>query len=210
MRILSLDSAGPGCSATLVTDGQVTAELRRKADRGQAALLATMARDCLASGGIEATQLDLIAITVGPGSFTGIRGGIALAQGIALAAGIPVIGVTVGEALADSLPQIGGRQLWVATASRKDRVFLEIDGERLSVATTELPRVRQKLALAGSAAPDIASRLAAKGVDVMLTDARLPLGRHIAVIAECRFRGDIPPLAAEPLYIDPPEARPAA
>ncbi len=207
MRILSLDSAGPGCSATLVTDGQVVTELRQKAERGQAALLTTMARDCLADAGLQATQLDLVAVTVGPGSFTGIRGGIALAQGIALAAGIEVIGVTVGEALADSLPQLGGRQLWVASTSRKDRVFLEIDGQRLSVATTDLPMPRQPLAIAGTAAPDIASRLAARGVNVMLTDARLPMGRHIALVAEQRFRGDIAPLPAEPLYIDPPEAK---
>ena len=54
-------------------------------------------------------------------------------------------------------------------------------------------------------------RLAARDVDVMLTDARLPIVRHVAVVAERRFQGELRPLPAQPLYVDPPEARlPAA
>ncbi len=41
----------------------------------------------------------------------------------------------------------------------------------------------------------------------MLTDARLPMARHVAMAAECRFRGVLSPLPAQPLYVDPPEAR---
>ena len=95
------------------------------ATQGHAALLPVMARDVLAEAAIAAASLDLVAVTVGPGSFTGIRAGLALAHGIALAAGVPVVGVTVGEALADSLPYLGERQLWVAIDSRRGRVFLE-------------------------------------------------------------------------------------
>ena len=58
---------------------------------------------------MSAADLDLVAVTVGPGSFTGIRAALALAHGLALAAGVPVIGVTVGEALADALPHLGDR-----------------------------------------------------------------------------------------------------
>jgi tRNA threonylcarbamoyladenosine biosynthesis protein TsaB len=144
---------------------------------------------------------------VGPGSFTGIRGGVALAQGIGIAANVPVIAVTVGEALADSLPQLGGRTLWCATSSRRGRIFLEVGDEVFSLAVDELPNPHGPVAIAGGAAPEVASRLAARGVNVMLTDACRPTGRHIAEVAQRRFRGEIRPLAAEPLYVDPPEAR---
>jgi tRNA threonylcarbamoyladenosine biosynthesis protein TsaB len=207
MRILALDSAVARCSATIVAGGEVIAGYQQDLDRGHASVLPVMARDCLRDAGIEAADLDLIAVTVGPGSFTGIRGGVALAQGIGVAADRPVLGVTIGEALADSLPQLGGRTLWCATVSRRGRIFLEIDDAVLSLALTELPTPAGPVALAGGAAGDVASRLAARGMNVMLTDARLPTGRHIAQVAERRFRGIIRPLAAEPLYVDPPEAR---
>ena len=207
MRILALDSAVARSSATLVADGEVAAFYQRNLDRGHASVLPIMARDCLRDAGLRAADLDLIAVTVGPGSFTGIRGGVALAQGIGVAANRPVIGVTVGEALADSLPQLGGRTLWCATTSRRGRIFLEVGDEVFSIAVNELPHVRGPIAVAGGAAPDVASRLAARGVNVMLTDARLPTGRHIAQVAERRFLGRIRPLPAEPLYVDPPQAK---
>jgi len=207
MRILALDSAVARCSATLVFDGEVIAGYQQDVERGHAAILPVMAHDCLRDGGIQAADLDLIAVTVGPGGFTGIRGGVALAQGIAIAADRPVIGVTVGEALADSLPQLGGRTLWCAATSRRGRVFLEVGDDVLSLALTDLPTPQGPIAVAGGAAPDVASRLAARGFNVMLTDARLPTGRHIAQVAEQRFLGAIRTLPAEPLYVDSPEAR---
>jgi tRNA threonylcarbamoyladenosine biosynthesis protein TsaB len=207
MRILALDSAVARCSATVVIDGDVVAGYQQDLERGHASVLPVMAQDCLRDARQYAAGLDLIAVTVGPGSFTGIRGGVALAQGIAVAAGRPVIGVTVGEALADSLPYLGGRTLWCVTTSRRGRIFLEAGDEVFSLALTELPNPSGPVAVAGAAAPDIASRLAARGVNVMLTDARLPTGRHIAQVAEQRFLGTIRKLPAEPLYVDPPEAK---
>jgi tRNA threonylcarbamoyladenosine biosynthesis protein TsaB len=207
MRILALDSAVARCSATIVDDGAVAAYRQRDLERGHASVLPVMAQDCLRDIAIRAADLDLIAVTVGPGSFTGVRGGLALAQGIAVAAGRPVIGVTVGEALACSLPQLGGRILWCATTSRRGRIFLEIGEQVLSLAIVDLPTPDRPVAVAGGAARDVASRLAAKGANVMLTDAVLPFGRHIAQVAEQRWRGSIRPLPAEPLYVDPPEAK---
>jgi tRNA threonylcarbamoyladenosine biosynthesis protein TsaB len=207
MRILALDSAVARCSATLVVDGVVIAGYQRDLERGHAAVLPVMVRDCLRDAGFRAADCDVVAVTVGPGSFTGIRGGLALAQGLALAAGRPVIGVTVGEALADSLPQLGGRSLWCATVSRRGRIFLEIGDDVLSLALTDLPDPSGPVAVAGGAAADVASRLAARGANVMLTDARLPTGRHIAEVAARRFLETLRPLPAEPLYVDPPEAK---
>ena len=156
---------------------------------------------------LRAPDLDLIAVTVGPGSFTGIRAGLALAHGIGRAANVPVVGVTVGEALTDSLPHLGARELWSVIDSRRDRIFLERQGTTIAVALADLPQPSNSVAVAGDAAPTVAAWLAARDVDVMLTDARLPMARHIAVVAENRSAGRILPLAAQPLYVDPPEAR---
>jgi tRNA threonylcarbamoyladenosine biosynthesis protein TsaB len=207
MRILALDSAVGRCSATLVSGDSIIAGFQQDIERGHASLLPVMVQDCLAQAGITAGELDAVAVTVGPGSFTGIRAGVALAQGIALAAGVPAIGVTVGEALADSLPQLRERTLWCVTDSRRGRIFLETGDEVRSLAIADLPNPAGPVAIAGAASIAIASQLAARGVNVMLTDARLPTGRHIASVAERRMRGAIRPLAAEPLYVDAPEAK---
>lgn len=207
MLTLALDSALTRCSAGLVRDGALLCSRQQDAPRGQAALMPTLVRDLLDQAGVVASALDLIAVTVGPGSFTGIRAGLALAHGIALAAGVPLVGVTVGEALADALPHLGGRSLWVAIDSRRDRVFLERDAAVVACGLDALPRVEHPVAVAGDAAGAVAARLAARGANVMLTDARLPMVRHVAMVGARRLAGDIPPRDAQPLYVDPPEAR---
>jgi hypothetical protein len=100
--------------------------------------------------------------------------------------------------------------LWVVTDSRRGHIFLERDGEVVSLAVEALPVPTGKVAIAGSAAPHVAARLAAAEVNVMLTDARFPLPRHIALIAARRHARLLPSRPAQPLYVDPPEARPPA
>jgi tRNA threonylcarbamoyladenosine biosynthesis protein TsaB len=207
MRILAIDSAVSRCSATIVDDGKVVSGYQQDLDRGHAAVLAPMVQQCLAGAGLTAADMDIIAVTVGPGSFTGIRGGLALAHGLSVGADRPLVGVTVGEALKDSLPNPGGRLLWCAIPSRRGRIFLEVGDTIHSFAITGLPDPAQPVAIAGAAAPEIAARLAARGINVMLTDARLPTGRHIAAVAARRFAGVLRPLAVEPLYVDEPEAK---
>ena len=208
MRILALDAALARCAAAIVVDREVLAARQTDATQGHAALLPVMAKDVLAEAAMAATSLDLVAVTVGPGSFTGIRAGLALAHGIAVAAGVPVVGVTVGEALADSLPFLGERHLWIAIDSRRGRVFLE-RGDTVSRGVRSMrsrcPPARWPSL--GDAAAQVAARLAARDADVMLTDARLPLARHVAVVAERRIGGELRPLPAQPLYVDPPEAK---
>ena len=208
MRILALDSALSRASATLVSGRAVLAGRQRDQGRDQAAILPMMARECLREAGVRAEELDGIGVTVGPGSFTGIRAGLALALGLGQSAGCQVVGVTVGEALAAALPDLGERALWCAIPSRRGHVFLEIGGQILSAPLSDLPRPAAPVAIAGSAAVDVASRLAAQGADVMLTDAELPSGRYIGAVAERRMLGQSRPLGPEPLYIDPPQAKP--
>jgi tRNA threonylcarbamoyladenosine biosynthesis protein TsaB len=211
MRVLALDAALARCSAAIVVNRQPIAVRQEDAARGHAALLPVMADAVLEASGFCATALDLVAVTVGPGSFTGIRAGLALAYGVGCAAGIPIVGVTVGEALADSLPYLGERQLWSVIDSKRRRVFLERDDNVIAIPLDELPFPSGRVAIAGDAAPAVAAMLAARDADVMLTDARLPMARHIAVVGERRLAGELPPRPALPLYVDPPEARlPAA
>jgi tRNA threonylcarbamoyladenosine biosynthesis protein TsaB len=208
MLILALDGALSRCSAAVVADERLVAARQQDTTRGQAALLAPFADVVLAEARVTAAELDLIAVTVGPGSFTGIRAALALAHGLGLGTGRPVIGVTVGEALASALPALGTRTLWVAIDSRRERVFLARGNEPpVAVAREALPEPEGPVAIAGDAAVDIAARLAARGADVMLTDARVPQPRHVALVAARRWKSELPPLPAQPLYVDPPAAR---
>jgi tRNA threonylcarbamoyladenosine biosynthesis protein TsaB len=207
MRILALDAALARCSAGVVVDDILQASRVAEARQGHAALLPALVQAALVDTALVAVDLDLIAVTIGPGSFTGIRAALSLAHGLALGAGIPVIGVTVGEALADSLPHLGHRQLWVAIDSRRGRIFLEQGATIVSLALEELPMPGSPIAVAGDAANAVAARLAARDRDVMLTNARLPMPRHIALAATHRHTGRLPPRPAQPLYVDPPEAK---
>ncbi len=206
MRILVLDSALTRCTAAVVADDVVVAVRTGPRQQSHEAVLPVMARDVLEEAGGTA-GFDLVAVTVGPGSFTGIRAGLALAHGIALGLDLPVVGVTVGEAIADAFPRLGERRLWTVTTSRRGHVFLERGSEVLSMALEAVPMPTGRVAIAGSAALEVAAWLAGAGADVMLTDARFPLPRHIAHIAAERHAGLLPPREAQPLYVDPPEAR---
>jgi tRNA threonylcarbamoyladenosine biosynthesis protein TsaB len=203
MRVLVLDSALARRTAAVVDDAVVA--IRSEAGKqGHETVLPVMARDVLAEAG---GAIGLVAVTVGPGSFTGIRASLALGHGIGLALGVPVIGVTVGEAIAEAFPHLGGRDLWVVTDSRRGHIFLERGPETVSLAWEALPMPERKVAIAGAAANQAAARLAARGADVLLTDARFPMARHIAQVAVRRHEGGILGRAAQPLYVDPPEAR---
>ncbi len=207
MLTLALDAALDRCAAALIDDDRLLDE--RAVPGGEASRLPDLVRALLDT----APAPDLIAVTVGPGSFTGIRGGLALAHGIGVAAGIPVIGVTVGEALAEALPRLGHRELWIAIGGRRGRVFLARPGAEdgrfagVDLDALPLPVAGAAVAVAGDAAIPVAAFLAARGCDVMLTDARHPQARQIALVAARRFAGGLPALPAQPLYVDPPEAK---
>ena len=128
MHILAIDASLSRCSVALLGDGRLLAQRVRDGDRGHAAALPPMAAAVLEEAGLRATDLDAVAAVVGPGGFTGLRAALALAHGIALGAGLPVIGVTTGEALAAALPpedRAGGRAVWAAVDNRRGRVVLE-------------------------------------------------------------------------------------
>ena len=191
--ILTLDAALGGCSAGLVDGEGGVVERRLDGARGHLAALPLLAADVL--GGRAVGSLEAVAVTVGPGSFTGLRAALALAHGIGLAAGRPVLGVTVGAAI--SLDP----DLWTVIDSRRGRVFLERDGVVVSVALDALPEPVGRVRIAGDAAIAVASRLAARGASVLLTAWRRPMPAGIAAAARAR------PVLPRPLYVDPPAAQ---
>ena len=218
MRILALDAAGDRAAIGLI-DGDDTPIVRMgDGTRGEAARLADLVDAALATAGCTPADLDLVAVTVGPGSFTGLRAALALAQGIGDARAIPVIGVTVGEAIAAAMtggPDNRSRSLWVATDSRRGRLFLErMPGTPAALTgvfdETDLPLPSGPVDAAGDAAAQLAARLAARGTDVRLTAGRHATPAGIAQAAAARHAGRLPPRPTLPLYIDPPEARPPA
>ncbi|MGH7212470.1 MAG: tRNA (adenosine(37)-N6)-threonylcarbamoyltransferase complex dimerization subunit type 1 TsaB, partial [Acetobacteraceae bacterium] len=198
MLTLALDSALARVSAAVLDGEHILAADIRDVARG-IALLPLMAEAVLAEAGVRPAALGLIAVTVGPGGFTGIRGALSLAHGIGLAAGMPVVGVTVPEALAAALPPDAGRALWVAIDSRRGRVFLAIKDRIATVALDSLPLPDGPIALAGDASAVVAARLADRGADVMTTGASLPDPSGITRAACDRLRGVLAPLAAQPL-----------
>lgn len=202
-RILAIASSSGGAAAAIVQDGVVLAGETLAAARGLPEAIPLMVARLIEQAGAP----DLVAAVVGPGSFTGLRAGIAVAHGIALGAGIDLVGVSVAEALAEALPALGGRALWVALDSRRGHCFLSRDGDVQSFALDAVPPASGRVALAGDAANQVAATLAARGTDVMLTSARHPKPRLVAAVALRRARGDLPPLDAVPLYVDPPEAK---
>ncbi len=99
MRMLALDTATEACSVALLTESGLTGQFA-DVGRGHAEQILDMVNAVLAEAGVTLSMLDGIAASVGPGSFTGVRISVAVAQGLAFGAGLPVVQVTTLEALA--------------------------------------------------------------------------------------------------------------
>ncbi len=99
MRILALDTSTGHCSVTVLSEGICYSAEGTEAE-SQASSLFSLLAHVLQRVGLSYAQLDRIAVTTGPGSFTGVRIGLAAAKGIALASGLPLIGVSGLEAIA--------------------------------------------------------------------------------------------------------------
>jgi len=123
MIVLSLDTALAACSAAVVRDGQVLAAASEPMLRGHQERLATLVEEIMQAAGLPFSAIDRVGVTVGPGSFTGLRVGLAFAKGLGLALGKPCIGVGVLEALAASDP---GPCLTVAMIdAKRGQVYLQ-------------------------------------------------------------------------------------
>ncbi|MEM9761171.1 MAG: tRNA (adenosine(37)-N6)-threonylcarbamoyltransferase complex dimerization subunit type 1 TsaB, partial [Pseudomonadota bacterium] len=106
--ILAIDTSANRCAVALVAEGQALSTRAERMDRGHAERLFPMVREVLAEAGADVSTVERLAVCTGPGSFTGLRVGVAAARGLALGRGIPAIGITRFQALAAMLT--GARQ----------------------------------------------------------------------------------------------------
>jgi len=214
MRILAIEGALARCSAAVLAEGIVVAAEAAEAARGHPSLLPAMAARVLGQAGLAATALDAVAVGVGPGGFTGLRAAIALAEGIARGAGVPLVGASTGEILAQPLPEAdrAARHVWAVADNRRGRVVLEAfapgavtPAAPLVAALDDLPRGVSPLLL-GDAAEAVAAALRARG-DAAEARPGLPLAEHLARLAARRRAGQLPPRGTSPLYAEPPAVR---
>ena len=133
MHILGFDTATSACSAALWRDGHITARRFETMVKGHSENLMGMIEEVMKDAGADYPDLDLIAVTTGPGGFTGIRIGLAAARGLAFAADLPCLGVTTLDAIAHGVEETerqGGAVL-VAIESKRADIYAQVFGPRL-------------------------------------------------------------------------------
>lgn len=218
MRILAIDTASDTACVGLVEDGVVRAEelVRVSAQHGET-LLPRVAH-VLEVAGVARTEIDLIAVGLGPGSFTGVRIGLATAKGLAIGLGKPIVGVRSSRALAAAAE--GARRI-VAIDGKKGEVFASAwtfaDGALCALLedTHGKPeamaeRVRSAIGtgaatLVGTAASAYPAFVSALGPDIVRATADLDTVRAVTLASEARAvfeqsgPGDLARL--EPIYV---------
>ena len=219
MNILALDTSMTACSVALWRDGGVDLSRRRDMERGHAEALMPMVGEVLDEAGRGAGDLDLVAVTVGPGAFTGLRIGLAAARGLALAAGLPCFGATTTETVAHSVPEAerSDATLVVALRSNRDDLYAQAFNAGLEPLAEPRALLAQDVAglvsesgrvvVAGDASNLVRPALAGAGFDVVVSGASgTPDAAVLAAIAARRWRPGESPASPSPLYLKPPAA----
>ena len=216
MKLLSLDSATTACSAALWGDGAVLAHRHRAMMRGHAEALVPMIEEVVGEARVGYQELDHVVATVGPGAFTGLRIGLATARGIALAAGVPVGGVTTLEVLAHATggDERAGRTVVVVIETKRADLYLQAFDPALTPLTepaAHLPEAAARrlpvgpLLFAGDGSARLAATLADR--DVRYTRAPgAPDAAEVAALAARRLAAGGALLVPTPLYLRPPDA----
>lgn len=206
MIVLGLDTCLNACSVAVLDGETVLAHASEAMARGHQERLAPMTQAVMAQAGVPFSKLQRIGATVGPGSFTGLRVGVAFAKGLGSALGIPVVGVGALEALAAE-----ARGLVAAVIdARRDQVYIQVfDGGQPLMAPDVLPlgtaaarlaelAMGRTLTLVGSGAPLLAG--AAPGAEVLT-----PEGCDARAVA--RLAAGKAPTPIRPLYLRAPDAK---
>jgi tRNA threonylcarbamoyl adenosine modification protein YeaZ len=218
MRVLAIDTALDACSAAVLdmSRGGVTASETLALNRGHAEALMPLIARVMDRAEIEFAQLDRIAVTTGPGSFTGLRVGISATRAIALAAGKPAIGLsTLAGFAAPLIAEDDSTNVVAVVDARHNHVYLQVfgTGGRTLVApriATLRDAVRAAVTGPTRVIGSAASLLAAawpKGTEPpLLVDPRgAPDITWIARLGAASAEGYGPP---RPLYLRAPDAQP--
>ncbi|MBL8703741.1 MAG: tRNA (adenosine(37)-N6)-threonylcarbamoyltransferase complex dimerization subunit type 1 TsaB [Rhodospirillales bacterium] len=219
--ILAFDCAGGACSAVAWRDGRALARSGRTMTHGQAEVLVPMIRATLDEAGIGFGDLAAIATTLGPGSFTGLRAGLATARGLALATGLPCYGFSTLAiaARAVSPAERSGRRIAAAIDTRRDDLFVQVfDGDARAIGEGQVVTIDRAAAmladvpvvLAGDATAALSDRLRRAGADAIVAAKAGVL--DVAIVAElaaARHAAGAPGDAMRPLYLRAPDVTPA-
>jgi tRNA threonylcarbamoyladenosine biosynthesis protein TsaB len=214
VKVLALDTCLDACSAAVCEDGVAIAVLSEPMSRGHQERLAPMVAEVMAQADVAFDALGLIAVTVGPGSFTGLRVGLAFAKGLALALGVPCVGVGTLEALAASASEAKFGKAFVAAAvdARRGQIYLQafIDGRAAMAPDALQPEIAAaRLAelwpggpatLVGSGSGLVAGVLPSATISDCLAPNPVAVAR-----AALRLKSPYPP--PKPLYLRAPDAR---
>jgi tRNA threonylcarbamoyl adenosine modification protein YeaZ len=217
MRVLAIDTALEACSAAVLDldRGGVIASETTVMARGHAEAVMPMIARVMDAAGIEFADLDRVAVTTGPGSFTGLRVGISAARGIALAAGKPALGLsTLAGFAAPLIAEDDSTQVVAAIDARHDHVYLQVFGA--AGRTLVAPRIAS-LRDAVRAAMTGPARIVGSGARLMA--AAWPKEADAPLQVEQRSAPDIGWIARlaaasegygppKPLYLRAPDARP--
>jgi tRNA threonylcarbamoyladenosine biosynthesis protein TsaB len=218
LRILAIDTALGACSAcVLAQDAAEPLALETQSmERGHAEALLPLVERVVSQVDGGFSTIDRVAVTIGPGTYTGLRVGIAAARAVGLAAGVPVVGVTTLSALIAPLMSGDKRRLLAAAIdARHGQVYFHMvaPGGR-SVIQPTIIGIRDAVrligagpvALNGSGAPAIAVEALTSGIDAVVpSGAGEP---DIAWVARLGLAADPAQTLPKPLYLRSPDAKP--
>lgn len=216
MNVLSLDSATEACSAAVLCDGVLVAHRFETMRRGHAEMLMLLVQDVMQQAGLTFDKLDLIATTVGPGGFTGLRIGLASARGLALASSTPIVGVTTLEAVAKANPSTENPLLIALDSKRADLYMqlFDVNGDPLSEPGAMLPAEIGRtlpagtISVGGNAADRVLEAFAERTPSLLRHEGpTLPDAAIVAQIGAERHTQKPSNESPRPLYLRPPDAQ---
>ncbi|MEA2909643.1 MAG: tRNA threonylcarbamoyladenosine biosynthesis protein TsaB [Bradyrhizobium sp.] len=219
MLILAIDTALDACAAgVLDTDaGKLIAQESLPMKRGHAEALMPLIARVMKASGVAFAALDRIAVTTGPGSFTGLRVGLSAARGIALAAGKPVVGLTTLTAYAAPMVSESGEHPVIsAIDARHDQVYFQVvSGNGSSLIRPRVAPIEEALDasrfgaphLVGNAADILSRRWPVDALPPFKVDAQpAPDIAWVAWLGAAVSPNTAP---ARPYYLRAPDAKPA-